>query len=118
MVKCQSCGGTYEPVQIDGTQYFHACPPLSAVEVKTRLAANTLTLTDAQKQQLDAAKVFDRDHPAPADGVSALDQALVTIAIERPNKRDENVTKGATAGKAATIKSAGDGIQLLTVNGK
>ncbi len=25
--KCNSCGGTYEPVQRDGSRYSHACSP-------------------------------------------------------------------------------------------
>lgn len=26
--KCKTCGGTYEKLQADGTEYFHACPPV------------------------------------------------------------------------------------------
>lgn len=26
--KCNSCGGTYAPVQADGSRYFHACAPI------------------------------------------------------------------------------------------
>lgn len=26
--KCNSCGGTYSPIQADGLQYFHTCPPI------------------------------------------------------------------------------------------
>lgn len=24
--KCSSCNGEYEPIQADGSKYFHACP--------------------------------------------------------------------------------------------
>jgi hypothetical protein len=33
MVKCKACGGVFQSIQADGTQYFHACPPLSAAEL-------------------------------------------------------------------------------------
>lgn len=26
--KCNSCGGTYQPIQRDGSRYFHACAPV------------------------------------------------------------------------------------------
>jgi hypothetical protein len=26
--RCNTCGGCYLPVQGDGSQYYHACPPL------------------------------------------------------------------------------------------
>lgn len=26
--QCQTCGGTYADVQLDGSLYFHACPPI------------------------------------------------------------------------------------------
>lgn len=26
IVTCNSCGGTYMPLQRDGTEYYHACP--------------------------------------------------------------------------------------------
>lgn len=29
MQKCNACGGTYEPIQRDGSEYYHVCPPLS-----------------------------------------------------------------------------------------
>ena len=28
LFKCNGCGGTYSDSQLDGTLYFHACPPL------------------------------------------------------------------------------------------
>lgn len=28
LMKCNSCGGTYQSVQADGTAYYHACAPL------------------------------------------------------------------------------------------
>lgn len=27
-VTCNSCGGTYPPVQADGLRYYHQCPPV------------------------------------------------------------------------------------------
>lgn len=28
MMRCNSCGGTYQPIQADGTEYYHSCPLL------------------------------------------------------------------------------------------
>lgn len=32
-VRCLACGGSYEPLQINGFIYLHVCPPLSEPEV-------------------------------------------------------------------------------------
>lgn len=32
-VRCNACGGDYDPVGRDGVRYFHVCPPLEIVTV-------------------------------------------------------------------------------------
>jgi len=67
--RCLSCGGTYEPVQADGSTYFHACPEAFAyVDVKT---GRELTPDEAR---------------AVADGATVRREAR-----PRPDARDENV---------------------------
>ena len=75
--KCNACGGTYEPIQADGSRYFHACPPI----------ANPAYNADPTKGAVDM-----REH------------------VERPDKRDENVTGIDKATNQTTIVSAGAGV--------
>jgi hypothetical protein len=86
MVKCNACGGTYEPLQDDGLQYFHACPPLSAPELAAKVAAGKIVLP----------------------GGETADQAVQRRMYERANKRDENL-KSTDPKDAGSLKAAGDG---------
>lgn len=92
MVKCQSCGGIYEPVQADGMQYFHACPPLSLPELRDALAANTVQLSRLDQMRLQEARQADLADPPAPDEVSSEETVLRSLVVERPNRRDENVT--------------------------
>jgi hypothetical protein len=87
MVKCLACGGVYSPVLPDGLQYFHACPPLSVVELTAAVAAAKVVL--------------------PVDPVTTLPEtpavAVTRRTYERATKRDENVTP------AGALKSPGLG---------
>jgi len=91
MLKCKSCGGTYEPVLRDGTQYFHACPPLARFELQAAVDAGTIVLPSGE----------------------TVDEAYERRPYERPNKRDENVMPSSDAKKPATLKAAGAGIVTL-----
>jgi len=86
MVKCNACGGIYEPVQADGVAYFHACPPLSAPELAAKVAAGKIVLP----------------------GGETADQAVAKRTYERANKRDENV-KSTAEKDAGSLKAVGDG---------
>jgi len=68
MNECQSCGGRYEPIQADGTEYYHRCPPLSAVELADAVADGRIQL--------------------PKD--ETVDIAVQRRVYERANLRDEN----------------------------
>jgi hypothetical protein len=114
MVQCQTCGGRYEPILQDGTQYFHACPPLAVHELKARLEDGTLELSLEDEQRLDDAEAADRADP-PADGeTSHVDEVFRSLIVERPNKRDENIRVGpATKDGKSRIKAEGDGVVEL-----
>lgn len=90
MLQCNSCGGTYQPVQADGMQYFHRCPPLSLAELTTAVAAGKVTLPIGETPDL----------------------ALTRRSYERNTLRDENLpgTKTADAGK---MKLAGAGVVTI-----
>lgn len=87
MIQCNSCGGTYQPVQADGMLYFHRCPPLSLAELTTAVANGKVTLPNGETP----------------------DVALTRRAYERNALRDENLpgTKTSDAGK---MKLAGAGV--------
>lgn len=110
MERCNTCGGTYEPILPDGTRYFHACPPLSAAEVKAAIAAGASPLTVDQQTALDRAKAADTSAPVKAGEATRADQLLGLFAIPRPNARDENVVRGgARDGGPVSIKAEGQG---------
>ena len=87
MVRCLTCGGTYSPVLPDGFQYFHVCPPLSAVELAAAVAAAKVVL--------------------PVDPVTLVPEtpavAVTRRTYERATKRDENVKPD------GTLKAIGQG---------
>lgn len=91
MLKCNACGGTYEPVQADGSLYFHACPPLSDPEVGKALglSLDSSTWTAPQKA------------------------AVAAAARVRPNARDENLVQTSDPTKPATMKAIGAGVTTV-----
>lgn len=90
MVECQTCGGTYEPILADGTQYFHACPPLAAWELQQAVDAGDVELPKGE----------------------TVEDAVARRSYERADKRDENLpsTDERHAGK---VKRAGRGVAEL-----
>jgi hypothetical protein len=109
MLKCNVCGGTYNRTMPDGSQYFHACPPLSTAEIRDQLQQKTLQLTPVQQKALDDAAKVDADPTVPKGDVSRYDQVLATLTIERPNKRDENIVGPGLGGAPAPMKAPGTG---------
>jgi len=92
MLRCKSCLATYDPLQADGTTYFHACPPLSAAELAAKVVAGKIVL------------------PIDPDTLVAetAEKAVQRRVYERANKRDENLP-GTKASDAGQVKAAGDG---------
>lgn len=88
LTECNSCGATYDTVQADGTEYFHACAPLSAPELAAKIAAGKVVLP----------------------GGETVDQAVQRRVYERANKRDENPVSAKPA-DAGSMKSPGDGVK-------
>lgn len=89
-VRCESCGGVYVDVLPDGIRYFHACPPLSRVELAAEMAAGRVRLPAGETVDLAIAR---RDYPRPA-------------------RRDENVpsARGVDSGR---LKASGRGVTEL-----
>jgi len=96
MLKCNACGGTYQPTTPDGLQYFHRCPPLSLAELTAAVQAGKIQL--------------------PVDPVTKVaetpDVAIQRRSYERANLRDENLQATSGAG-AKAMKAAGDGTTTL-----
>lgn len=113
MVRCNVCGGTYEPIQRDGSQYFHACPPLSEAEIRDGLTKKTLQLPAADQKRLDdAGKLIDAND-TPQNAQARVDAVVRSLTIERPNKRDENVAGVGAPGQPAPQKAPGAGVTKL-----
>lgn len=111
MVECVTCGGRYEPMLPDGTQYFHACPPLAVHELKARLDDGTLALSKADTRRLQAAHDADGKDPFDEGEESRVDEVLRSLVVERPNKRDENIRVGPAARDGRSrIKAEGAGV--------
>ena len=68
MRQCLSCGGIYEPVQADGLEYYHRCPPLSAAELEAAVKDGRVELPDGETPDI----------------------AVRRRTYERVNARDEN----------------------------
>ena len=113
MVKCNACGGEYEPIQPDKTQYFHACPPLSAREIAELLERRAITLPPRDQLRLDEAIAADGKDPLPAGETTRAERVLLSIVVERPNKRDETVLGPAPRGEATPIRADGAGITRI-----
>jgi hypothetical protein len=90
MTKCTTCGGTYNQVQADGTQYFHRCPPLSAFELDAAVKAGKVALPNGE----------------------TVDIAVQRRTYERNLLRDENLpsTRASDAGK---MKALGAGTSTV-----
>jgi hypothetical protein len=93
MVQCKSCGGRYEPIQADGMEYYHRCPPLSRAELDVAVKDGRVTL--------------------PKD--ETVDDAVLRRTYERTNLRDEN--RPSTRPKDPdAIKAAGAGVVDVAVD--
>ena len=126
MVKCLSCGAIYEPLLADGLQYFHACPPFAAHELRKAMTDGTVRLNAEQQAAVAAATQRDQDNPPKPDTPSQVDQVLASFVVRRPGHRDENIDpdkakaardddgqlkRGKTA--ADVMKAAGAGVVEL-----
>jgi hypothetical protein len=101
-------------MQTDGTQYFHACPPLAVHELRAAIDDGSLELSLVDADRLDAAQLADAEGPPPENEPSHVDAMLRSLVVERPNKRDENIRPGpAPKEGAARIKAEGDGVVEL-----
>lgn len=52
ILRCNSCGGTYSPIQRDGLAYYHQCSP-EIIEHATFDAAGKQTSPEKRKERTD-----------------------------------------------------------------
>jgi hypothetical protein len=109
MVTCNACGGRYEPVQADGTQYFHACPPLSVHELRDGVDAGTVVLSDVDQKRLASARKLDATNPPDNNHATAEAIFFASLTVPRPGARDENLVSTREKDKGA-MKAAGAGV--------
>lgn len=91
MTQCRTCFGTYHATAPDGLTYYHACPPLSEVEMAVAVAQGAIVLA--------------KDETIP--------QALRRRLYARPMARDENLIV-VVVGELPRATAAGLGV--VTVN--
>jgi hypothetical protein len=92
MVTCVTCGGTYDPIGRDGLTYFHACAPLSVVELQAAVAGGRVRLPMGE----------------------TADDAVQRRTYERAEKRDENRASTAAA-DTDRVKAIGRGTTPVDV---
>lgn len=85
-VKCNTCNGVYETTTRDGSQYFHACAPLSRLVVEN---------PDRTRAVIDV-------------GTLDLRPVVETIAVDRPEMRDENIRQ-LPGDRRTSIRAEGKG---------
>jgi hypothetical protein len=113
MLKCKTCGGTYAALLPDGTEYYHACPPLSVGELRDGLEHGTVTLTSRDAMRLSDATTLDNRDPLPPEQPSRAELVLTQLVVERPQRRDENVTGRVDARGRSIIKAGGQGADVV-----
>lgn len=113
-MQCNTCGGRYQDVQIDGMRYFHVCPPLSVPELQAARAEGRLTLPAADEQQLTDAEAADAKNPLPSGKPSRAQVVLARIVVDRPAKRDENVVQLNDEARTVVKKAEGAGAVVVT----
>lgn len=111
MKQCKTCGGTYLPIQDDGTEYYHACPPLSLRELEDHIAAGTVKLTPAQELQLAAAQKARAAGPLAVDAPDPVGLFLMTVPVARPNARNENI-RITPDGKTAIVSEGAGAVDV------
>lgn len=112
MVKCNACGGVYEPVLPDGLRYFHTCAPIVGVAVTRGGVAQTVPITDLR--DTDSVTVLRAGKPTivAKSTVIETDGRIGDVALPRPNARDENTdpvkAEALTDERGARIKGTPD----------
>lgn len=86
-MRCNSCGGTYQSVQADGMDYYHACAPLAPTDQHPTGA----------------------EHPKKRDENLVPHPSLFVLADGREVGADELPTNGAAYRRKMTLKSHGLG---------
>jgi len=90
-LKCETCGGVYQPVQAGGGLYFHTCPPLERVIVEQPDGSRAIVAPDP-------------DDKRPIVG---------TTTIPRPGVRDERPIGVDPATGQVLIASPGRGVRVV-----
>ena len=83
MNECQSCGGRYEPIQADGTEYYHRCPPLSAVELDQAVKDGRVTLPEGETvKDAVARRIYERANMRDENRASTKEEHADTPRLE------------------------------------
>lgn len=92
-MKCATCAGEYASDMLDGSRYFHVCPPITLVRVSrggraVDVPLPELVATDVITVQRGALQV-----PIPIGELLADDIRLGDSQAPRPGARNENIDR-------------------------
>lgn len=113
-IRCKACGGVYEPIQSDGTEYYHVCPPITLVAAQRDGKALYVPLPELR--ETDSVRVQRGDSRVTVT-VAALepgDRRLGDTTIERSDKRDERPVERFRNGQMVAEPTAvGAGVETV-----
>jgi hypothetical protein len=112
MLRCNACGAIYSPTQLDGSHYFHSCPPRSRVELAQLIQAGTLGYPPSTSAATFAGADAPAGSPIAGPWLAAADAWLALGPVPRVNARNENIAHVDAAG-VVTIVSEGAGVTEL-----
>lgn len=112
MVRCNVCGGTYEPMGADGLRYFHACAP--ATRRRVTRAGVPMDVPLPQVLPTDTVTVLRAGAPVPVlvSAIAKDDVITGDTTVARAGARDENVQQ-IDLTKPGVAKADGAGVTKL-----
>ncbi len=88
--KCRSCGGVYQPMQLDGSSYAHVCPRVRHVRVLRDGKTQLVPLAELQPSDVvTVLRNLQRVQTSVAL-MEELDVRFGDVDRPRPNARNEN----------------------------
>src|SRR2546425_512952 len=112
MVRCNACGGTYEPMLGDGTRYFHACPPVTRRHVQRAGVWQDVPLDQVQPTDTVTVLRAGASVPVLVSAIAKDDAIVGDTTAPRPGARDENVVQ-VDLTKPGIAKADGAGVTKL-----
>jgi hypothetical protein len=102
-VQCLSCGGTYDPIQADGSHYYHRCALAKTVTIGAGVDSRVIDLADLAPDDIVRVQRDGKTHEI-VWAAHQPDDALLGVGVRpRDDERNENVRLDRETGKAVAI---------------